>query len=217
MFGTSNSLVHFPFWTDGISSISDMSCYCPGGSKRWQHSSRWSDKWLLPEFRVSTARGRPPFCAARSFLVLRFFVVAEFWNKDPFRLLRYRYALGLVSMARLKEIDYVLERARLKPLFSAIVSAEDVTKHKPDPECYRRALERLNVERQNDRLPGLPAKDCVAVEDAPPGIESARTAGMRTIGVTNTVHEAELRASGADVVTNSFADWTVDAVHHLFD
>ena len=59
--------------------------------------------------------------------------------------------------------------------------------------------------------------DCVAVEDAPPGIQSARAVGMRTIGVTNTVSEAELRAAGADIVTNSFADWTVDAVHHLFD
>lgn len=128
-----------------------------------------------------------------------------------------RYALGLVSMARRQEIDYVLERSRLAGLFTVLISAEEVTKHKPDPECYRRALEKLNARRQKDRLPALPGKDCVAVEDAPPGIESARTVGMRTIGVTNTVSEAALRAAGADIVTRSFADWTVDAVHHLFD
>jgi len=128
-----------------------------------------------------------------------------------------RYALGLVSMARRKEIDYVLERARLRRLFTVLISAEDVSNHKPDPECYRRALENLNATRLSERLPSLPARDCVAVEDAPPGIAAARAVGMRTIGVINTVSEIELRAAGADVVTGSLADWTTDAVHHLFD
>src|SRR2546430_2060784 len=61
-----------------------------------------------------------------------------------------RYAVGLVSMARRKEIDYVLERARLGELFTVMISAEDVRNHKPDAECYRLALERLNVKRQKD-------------------------------------------------------------------
>ena len=128
-----------------------------------------------------------------------------------------RYRLGLVSMARRKEIDYVLERARLDGIFTVLVSAAEVTKHKPDPECYRRALEELNMVCRPDQLPALTAKDCVAIEDAPPGIESARAAGMWTIGVTNTVSETELRAAGADVVTRSLADWTAGALHHLFD
>jgi HAD superfamily hydrolase (TIGR01509 family) len=128
-----------------------------------------------------------------------------------------RYALGLVSMARRKEIDYVLERARLGELFTVMISAEDVRNHKPDAECYRLALERLNVKRQKDALPAIAGKECLVIEDAPPGIESARAVGMRTIGVTNTVSENELRTAGADVVTKSLADWTMDAVHHLFD
>jgi len=128
-----------------------------------------------------------------------------------------RYALGLVSMARRKEIDYVLERARLGELFTVMISAEDVRNHKPDPECYRLALERLNVKRQKDGLPSIAPKECLVIEDAPPGIESACAVGMRTIGVTNTVSENELRAARADFVTRSLADWTMDAVHHLFD
>jgi hypothetical protein len=40
---------------------------------------------------------------------------------------------------------------------------------------------------------------------------------MRTLGVTNTVSENDLRSAGAEVVTASLADWTMDAVHHLFD
>ena len=54
------------------------------------------------------------------------------------------YPLGLVSMASLTEIRYVLERGHLLSLFSVIVSAEDVNVCKPAPDCYRTALEQLN-------------------------------------------------------------------------
>jgi hypothetical protein len=40
---------------------------------------------------------------------------------------------------------------------------------------------------------------------------------MRALGVTNTVSERALREAGADAVTHSLADWTPDAVHHVFD
>jgi beta-phosphoglucomutase-like phosphatase (HAD superfamily) len=58
--------------------------------------------------------------------------------------------------------------------------------------------------------------ECLAVEDSPPGIQAGRGAGMRTLGVTNTVSEDALRAAGADVVTRSLADWTTDAVRRVF-
>jgi len=63
----------------------------------------------------------------------------------------------------------------------------------------------------------LLANECLVIEDAPPGIESARAAGMRTLGVTTTVNEPALRAAGADIVTPNLSDWNPDAVHHLFD
>src|SRR6267378_227671 len=111
-----------------------------------------------------------------------------------------RYELGLVSMARQTEIKYALERSRLFALFKVIVSAEEVKNHKPDPECYRLALEKLNARRGHDRrLPLLP-QECLVIEDSPPGIESARAAGMRTMGITNTVSESELRGADAEVV-----------------
>lgn len=126
------------------------------------------------------------------------------------------YALGLVSMARRVEIDYVLERARLNSLFSILISAEAVSAHKPDPECYRLALEQLNEKRQTAReLPLLP-QEVLVIEDAPPGIEAGRAAGMRTLGVTNTVSASALRAAGADVVTASLEDWSVAAVNLVF-
>lgn len=126
------------------------------------------------------------------------------------------YSLGLVSMASLDEIEYTLVRASLHTLFSVIVSAEDVTVCKPAPDCYRIALQKLNEKRRGDRLLPLLAHECLVIEDSPPGIEAGKVAGMRTLGITNTVSEGPLRAAGAEVVTASLADWTVDAVRHVF-
>jgi beta-phosphoglucomutase len=128
-----------------------------------------------------------------------------------------RYPLAVVSMARRASIEYVLERAGLEKAFTVVVSAEDVSACKPDPACVNRALEKLNEMRRADGQPALAPAECLVIEDAPPGIEAARVAGMRTLGVTNTVNEAALRAAGADVVTHSLADWTDDAVRHVFD
>ncbi|HEX8353614.1 MAG TPA: HAD family phosphatase, partial [Pyrinomonadaceae bacterium] len=128
-----------------------------------------------------------------------------------------RYAVGLVSMARRTEIDHVLERAALASYFEVVVSAEDVTACKPDPSCYNNGLELLNRRRGEAHVIPLRADECLVVEDSPPGILSARAAGMRTLGVTNTVPDRALRNAGADSVTRSLADWTPDAVHHVFD
>ncbi|HEX8651166.1 MAG TPA: HAD family phosphatase [Pyrinomonadaceae bacterium] len=128
-----------------------------------------------------------------------------------------RYQLGISSMAQRVEIDDVLRRARLDSAFTVIVSAEDATACKPDPCCYRRALELLNEKRQGAGQPPIKPDDCLVIEDSPPGIVSGRAAGMRTLGVTNTVSEEALRAAGAEVVTRSLADWNVEAVHHIYD
>jgi beta-phosphoglucomutase len=126
------------------------------------------------------------------------------------------FELGLVSMATTDEIGYVLDRALLRPLFSVIVTTENVSACKPSPECYECAFEMLNEKRRaRRRLPLLP-HECLVIEDSPPGIKSGRAAAMRTLGITNTVSEQELRAAGAEIVTHSLADWTVDAVYHVY-
>jgi len=126
------------------------------------------------------------------------------------------YALGLVSMADREEIQYVFERARLSNLFQVTVTAESVGKCKPAPDCYHYALEKLNEKRRSSRLLPVLPQECLVIEDSPPGIRSGKEAGMRTLGVTNTVSEAALREAGADVVTRSLADWTVEAVELVF-
>lgn len=128
-----------------------------------------------------------------------------------------QYELAIVSMAELSEIEHVLELANLNGLFSVIVTAAPNRKHKPAPDCYRDALELLNEKRRADRKLPLLATECLVVEDAPPGVQAARGAGMPVVGVTTTVDAEALRLAGAAIVTPNLSDWTNDAVHHLFD
>jgi HAD superfamily hydrolase (TIGR01509 family) len=127
------------------------------------------------------------------------------------------HPLGVVSMSSRAGIDYGLARAGLAAHFTVVVSAEDAHACKPDPCCYDKALEFLNAKRGQAQVLPVSPSECLVIEDSPPGIHSARAAGMRTLGVTNTVTEKALREAGADVVTRSLADWTTDAVHHVFD
>ena len=62
-------------------------------------------------------------------------------------------------------------------VFDLIVSAESVTRGKPDPEGYLRALELL----------GVPSGEAVAIEDAPPGVAAAKAAGVYCVAVLGTV------------------------------
>src|SRR2546423_7251029 len=124
------------------------------------------------------------------------------------------YDLGIVSMAERSEIDHVLNLAGISTQFLIIVSAAADLNHKPAPDCYLRALGRLNSKRQADRKLPVLRSECVVIEDAPPGIQAAQAAGMRTIAVTTTVSEKALRTAGANIVTPNLADWNADAVHH---
>ena len=90
------------------------------------------------------------------------------------RLQREGWRQAIASSAPRANVDVVLEVLGMASFFQAVVSAEDVTAGKPDPQVFHRAAARLDV----------PAIACVVVEDSPMGIEAARRAGMRSIGVS---------------------------------
>ncbi len=92
-----------------------------------------------------------------------------------------RSRLAVVSGAMRSEIDMVLRAAGLD-VFEVIVSAEDVTRGKPDPEGYLLALRRLRLQ----------AADAVAIEDAPPGIAAAKAAGLSCVAVLGTAPRERL-------------------------
>ena len=87
-------------------------------------------------------------------------------------------------------------RAAQLPVPERIISAEMVEKGKPDPEPYRRGAE----------LVGVPAAECLVVEDAPSGVRAGLEAGCQVLGVEGTHSVAELRAAGAVRLVASLAD-----------
>mgnify|MGYP001264981498 CR=1 FL=1 len=101
-------------------------------------------------------------------------------------------------------IECVIDGLGLRPMFRAIVTGEDVQKGKPDPEVFLRAAERL----------GVPPERCVVFEDAPVGIEAARRAGMRVVGVAGT-HPAE-KLVGCDRVVHRLDELTVEELSSWF-
>lgn len=126
------------------------------------------------------------------------------------------FALGIVSMARREEIEFVLEKTGLRDSFMIIVSAEDVAKHKPDPECYLTGFNLLDAARMRlDRNP-MVHKDCLVIEDSPQGIIAGKRAGLKTLGVPNTVSSERLREAGADSVTKSLFDWMPESARLVF-
>jgi beta-phosphoglucomutase len=91
--------------------------------------------------------------------------------------------LAIASGALREEIERTLEREQLITHFAVIVSADDGGASKPAPDPYLRAVERLSTTAA--RPERLLASECVAVEDSPWGLESARAAGLLTVGVAH--------------------------------
>lgn len=110
------------------------------------------------------------------------------------------YTLAVVSGALRQEIEWILEKAKIRSAFSVIVSAEDVRNGKPDPECYSFALDQLNQLLQFKETP-LKAEESLAIEDSIHGVESAHNAGMKCLAVTNSYSKEYL--SKADKIVKS--------------
>jgi HAD superfamily hydrolase (TIGR01509 family) len=103
--------------------------------------------------------------------------------------------LAVASSSRRLWIDATLRSIGLSDAFDVIVSGDDVSHGKPDPEIYLLAASRLGV---------LPER-CLAIEDAPKGVRSARQAGMTVIGV-RTPYTAHLSLDGALQIVDSLTE-----------
>lgn len=100
--------------------------------------------------------------------------------------------IGLASNAEQGNVDFLLDAAGLRPYFRAAVNGHMVTNPKPHPEIYLRAAGLLRT----------PPENCIVFEDSHGGIEAARAAGMRVVGV-RTTHEA---MGNVDLEIENFLD-----------
>jgi beta-phosphoglucomutase-like phosphatase (HAD superfamily) len=86
---------------------------------------------------------------------------------------RQGWGQAIASAAPRANIETILDVLQASRCFQAMVSAEDVHRGKPDPEVFLIAATRL----------GVAPEYCIVVEDAEHGVEAARAAGMKSIGV----------------------------------
>lgn len=117
--------------------------------------------------------------------------------------------MAICSGSLLTEVEMVLEEARLRHLFEVIVSGEQVTKGKPDPEGFLLSLQRLNENRENP----ITANQCVVIEDSHWGLEAAKAAGMHTIAVTNSYDAEQL--SQAEKIVTRLNELSIDDLQQL--
>jgi beta-phosphoglucomutase len=119
------------------------------------------------------------------------------------RWLSPRFALAIASGSLRGEIQEILSTAGLLDAFRAIVGADDVAMGKPAPEPYLKAAQLLGVD----------PSAAVAIEDSRWGLESARAAGLRTIGITTTYPASALVP--ADLIVDSLEDISPDVIDRL--
>ena len=126
---------------------------------------------------------------------------------------RQGWGQAIASAAPRANIETILDVLHASECFEAIVSAEDVHRGKPDPAVFLAAADRLGVAPQH----------CIVVEDAQHGIEAARAAGMKSIGVNQNgqllpanVVVRSLDLLEADAFNTLLQDGASSAITHAF-
>ncbi len=113
------------------------------------------------------------------------------------------WKMAIASSTPEGNIRLITRSLEIASLFDTVISDRDVSRGKPDPECFLLAAERLEA------APG----SCVVIEDAIAGVRAAKNAGMKCIAVTNT-HPAE-KLVEADKVVDSLEEVTLNALESL--
>lgn len=121
-----------------------------------------------------------------------------------------KYPLAIASGALRHEVEMVVRHAGIIDKFVAIVTAEDVSQGKPNPESFLEARAQINAAMQTAIEPA----ECLVIEDSIHGINAARAAGMRCLAVTNSYPRHKLAA--ADIVVDGLSGLTITDVERLF-
>ena len=116
--------------------------------------------------------------------------------------------MAVASSAMCKNVEFIVDALGFRRYFAYLVTGDEVNHPKPDPEIYLKAAQHLGLE---------PAR-CVAFEDSFVGVESAKRAGMKCVGIASTFPVEELRThTHADLAVNGFEELNLARLRQLFD
>lgn len=107
---------------------------------------------------------------------------------------RHGVKTAVVTSSNIPKMESVYRyQPRFKELFDAILTSEDFSRSKPDPDCYLKAAARFNVSPE----------ECIVFEDSFNGLKSGRAAGMRVVGLATT-NSAEAIAPYSDIQISDY-------------
>ncbi|MEX0779294.1 MAG: HAD family phosphatase [Balneolales bacterium] len=116
----------------------------------------------------------------------------------------YEVKTALATSAPFENAEYILKGLSVKNQFDVILDSSHVSVGKPEPEIYIKAAKAL----------GFLPEQCVVIEDSLAGVESARRAHSKVIGITTTHTTEEL--SGCDIVVDNFEELSFEDLSVLF-
>lgn len=118
--------------------------------------------------------------------------------------------VGVVSGALTAEIEFGLQHLGISDLVGKIISAEDTSVSKPDPQGYRMGIDWLRADL------GERVEEILVIEDSLDGIQAAKDAGLTCIAVAHSYSVEELSASLADLVVERLEQITPDLLELLY-
>lgn len=117
----------------------------------------------------------------------------------------HRILLAIATSSLIPSAYGKLEILGIKDYFDLVITADDVTKHKPHPEAYLTAAKKLGID--NTR--------CIVFEDSVAGVAAGKAAGMKVIGFTkHSLHKNNL--TQADIVIDDWSEVSYDFLKRLF-
>jgi beta-phosphoglucomutase len=115
--------------------------------------------------------------------------------------------MAVASCGGAKRVNHILDVLGLRKHFQVVVTGDDVSEGKPDPAIFKIAAKRLNLDGES----------VLVIEDSVSGVQAAKAAGMKCLGIAVPRRAQNLLKAGADRVVSSFCELSLESVRELFE
>jgi len=112
-----------------------------------------------------------------------------------------KYKFAVVSSSMKRSVDILVKNNQMEDFFTVIISRDDITNAKPDPEPYLTAAKKLNINPE----------EAIVVEDSPSGIKAANAAGIKCIALTTSFPKDKL--TDADLIVDQLSEEAIKTVN----